>query len=300
MALILQQKEKKDPLDILMQGLTIASQVYGIKANRAALDEHELKMKATQENKPYEDSVKQSNLDQMAFEKRQRDKIETTPAERPRFPTRMVDTVDAQGAPVQRIVEDRPGQSFIKPPEKSAAGHKVTSQTAQEVGSFEAAFKMADLIEADYNKLASQPGASFRSYIPGADANLYDQTRDYAAQNIGLILEKGKLTDKDYDRYKGMMPRPTDTNAQAAQKLKALRQFITAKREGDISGLQQAGFDTSNFKDSPKANDKPAAADTSGQAQAGESDPLMRALEIKAMAGDEEAKLFLRNLRKGK
>lgn len=113
MALILQQKEKKDPLDYLMQGLTIASQVYGIKANRAALDEHETKMKALPAQQAQ--AATEEMRAQAKFDLDQR-RGEAELAKRPQFPTRLVETVDAQGSPAQRIVEDRPGQTFIKPP----------------------------------------------------------------------------------------------------------------------------------------------------------------------------------------
>ncbi len=156
------------------------------------------------------------------------------------------------------------------------SGAKVTSGTAQEIGSFDSAQDMLDQLGAKYNALAAAPGSGAKAMIPGTDANLYEKNRNVAAQTIGIILEKGKLTDSDYQRYRDMMPKPTDRNDVAAEKIAAVRNLIAAKRRGEIGGLKQSGFETKGFNpDAPApagvAQPPPSAPAAHPQAGAAEA-----------------------------
>ncbi len=163
-----------------------------------------------------------------------------------------IDTVDSNGNQITEFVKPVAGKSYPTAPKNSNRG--PTSQTAQEIGSFDAAFKMIDNLEEKYKSQASRPGSFIGSFIPGTDSNLYEKNRDVAAQTLGVILEKGKLTDRDYERYVNMLPKTSDRNNVAAEKFDAFRKFILEKKQGEISGLQQSGFDTSGYQNtSPDA-----------------------------------------------
>lgn len=175
---------------------------------------------------------------------------------------------------------------------RGGAGSKVTSATAQEVGSFDSAMDMASQLEDQYNNGAASAGSSIKSLFKGTDADKYETFRDYAAQTIGTILEKGKLTDRDYDRYKEMLPKPNDTNGIAAQKVKTLKGLILAKKRGEIGGLTQAGFNTSGFDAVPDTasttiGKKPGDTATAAPAMKApeEMTPAERAAELRRLRG---------------
>jgi len=134
---------------------------------------------------------------------------------------------------------------------KSAAGgpggRALTSGTAKEIGEFDAAIDMADRLKKLYDNKAASTGSSALSYIPGTDAFEYDKDRDVAAQTIGGILEGGKLTEEDYNRYRDMLPKPTDTNSVAQVKVDAIKELITARKRGGVEALGQSGYNVANI-----------------------------------------------------
>ncbi len=132
----------------------------------------------------------------------------------------------------------------------AAAGPKlgrVPAQMASTVGTYDAAQKQLDVLEASYASRASGLGSSLKSYIKGTDANMFDKQADMSAQAIGQILEGGKLTETDLNNYKSMMPRASDTDDLAADKIVNLRRIIAEKKAGAISGFKQAGYDVAGF-----------------------------------------------------
>lgn len=130
---------------------------------------------------------------------------------------------------------------------------KITAATASQVGGYDAALKVVDKLDKGYDKLASAKGSGIKSYIPGTDSNLYEKDRDVAAQTIGTILEGGKLSDRDYPRYRKMLPGPEDTNSQKKEKVDALKQLIAIKRNGEVGGLGDAGYDVSGYSNADTA-----------------------------------------------
>lgn len=354
-------RQPDDALTTLMKGLTIASQVYGIKSDMAKLDEHEQKQAKQKKlaqgiydqddqlalsekfdlspNKPeagvpyqqiqVEDGSGNTSA-LYAMMKRNtspllkdikgaeggqsgtlvmdyRDpnnpkKVQFIPEAAPK--REKVEFTDDSGNKVTKFVDPRSNEPYVSSA-KDQKLNKVTSQTAQEIGSFDAAVDMANQLEAKYNQLASSGGSGLKSFIPGSDANKYEKNRDYAAQTIGVILEKGKLTDRDYDRYRAMLPGPTDTNTIAAEKMMALKNLITAKKRGEIGGLEQSGFQTAGFAPTPTdiqtsiGKKKP---DTSGEAIAAPSSGGLTDLEklkIQANMGNKKAQDFLNSLGPG-
>lgn len=348
-----------DALTTLMKGLSIASQVYGIRADMAKLDDYQKKGEG------------EKNLSEGRYDKNQQVKLSeqfdispTQPTSgnyqqvsdaatgsplylsskkdasplfetvttmkngkkgtaivdkrvlaqtgdpskaivgfyesAPESKTREIETTDPNGNVVKKIVEDKPGQTFSAPP-KDAKLSKPTSQTAQEIGAFDSALKMIDDLQEKYNSQASGGGSGLKSMIPGTASNLYIKNRDLAAQNVGVILEKGKLTDKDFDRYVGMLPGTFDPNNVANEKFDAFRSYIIRKREGEIGGLAQSGFDTGGYQSSEKTPAVPKK-DTSGQAFAAPEQNGPSTLELlqrKAASGDKKAQQYLNSLKQG-
>lgn len=138
-----------------------------------------------------------------------------------------------------------------KASETSKHGKIVNSDMAEKIGTYDAAQEILDQLEKSYVDKAGSRGSSFKSFIPGTDASAYGVEKDMAAQNIGQILESGKLTDNDYHRYQRMMPSPTDTNKIAKVKFDIARQQIAAKKRNAIRGFTEAGYDTSGFSPVP-------------------------------------------------
>jgi hypothetical protein len=127
-------------------------------------------------------------------------------------------------------------------------GTQVPGSVAAELGQFDSAVAMADDAMKSYMEKASSPGSSVKSWLPGSDANQYEKERNVTAQAIGTILEGGKLTEQDYDRYKAMLPSPSDTNQIAQTKVTAIKNLIEQRRKGKIQGLAQTGFDVSGVQ----------------------------------------------------
>jgi hypothetical protein len=129
----------------------------------------------------------------------------------------------------------------------SKPAQSIPGGTAKEVGEYDAAMNMASLVETRYLGGAADPGASAKQFIPASNASQYNKERRVAAQTIGTILEGGKLTDPDFGRYYDMLPDPSDSNETASKKMAMIKQLIVYKRQGALSGLKNAGFDTNKF-----------------------------------------------------
>lgn len=133
---------------------------------------------------------------------------------------------------------------------KNSEGHKiVAAEVAKSIGQYDTADTLLQDLEKNYAARAASTGSGLKQFIPGTDANLYSNSADLSAQNIGQILEGGKLTDSDYDRYKKMMPSASDTADQAANKFAEIRRQISEKKRGAISGTRQAGYNVSGFNE---------------------------------------------------
>jgi hypothetical protein len=134
---------------------------------------------------------------------------------------------------------------------KNADGKIVGSQAAKDIGELDAADDLIKDLWADWEKNASQPFSGIESLMPWSKSvDKYEASRKQKAQMIGGIMEGGKLTDMDYERYLNMMPTPWDTKKQAKNKIKELADTLRLKRKGVISGLSSAGYNTSGFPES--------------------------------------------------
>lgn len=101
-------------------------------------------------------------------------------------------------------------------------------------------------------------------FVPGTDASKYTDKQKAAAQTIGTILEGGKLTDPDFQKYMALVPDASDSKARAKAKRDTLQQMIARKQSSALTGLQQAGYDTGTLE-TMKGPDKKAERTATGR-----------------------------------
>lgn len=150
------------------------------------------------------------------------------------------------------LVNNKTGQIKKGPKlgKKETEGKPVASEVAQRIGTLDAASQQVDQLESDWrNKTGVFSG--FTQFAPGTDAAQYRDSAKLAAQGIGQIIEGGKLTDSDYDRYLGMMPTAGDSKERAQEKFDRLRNYIVSRKKTSIEGARQAGYNTAGFTDTP-------------------------------------------------
>lgn len=151
-------------------------------------------------------------------------------------------------------------------------GKNVSGEVAQNIGKYDAAMTQIDSLEKDWLAKASGSLSGVAQYLPGTDAAQYVDAQKLSAQNIGQIIEGGKLTDTDFDRYLSMMPTAGDSEERAAEKFKRLREYVAERKTSSVDGARQAGYNVSGFTPPVVAEGK-LKGPTSGKAFAAPSSP---------------------------
>lgn len=127
------------------------------------------------------------------------------------------------------------------------AGGRIPAGEAQLLGQADFALKTLGALENSYAaKIDWTSGAA--QFLPGTDAAQYDDERRAAAQMIGTFMEGGKLTDADVGKYMKLLPTAGDGKDRANNKVTTLRRMIQERRTSQLSGLRDAGFNTSRFE----------------------------------------------------
>lgn len=126
----------------------------------------------------------------------------------------------------------------------------VPSEVAGNVGKFDSATQLVDDLDTAW-EANTGTFSGVTQFLPNTDAGKYNDQAKIAAQTIGSILEGGKLTDNDYDKYLKMLPTPGDSKATKANKIAILKRQIELKKQGSIAGLTSAGYNTSGFNSNP-------------------------------------------------
>lgn len=124
---------------------------------------------------------------------------------------------------------------------------KVPAELAAKLGNYKAATKELAALE-DAFKSKTGIFSAVASSLPATAATEYEDQRRTAAQAIGTILEGGKLTDADTPKYMAMIPAASDSEARKAAKLVTLRRVLANARDSQLTGLHDAGYDTSGFE----------------------------------------------------
>ena len=127
---------------------------------------------------------------------------------------------------------------------KANDGMKMTAGETAKIADFDTATKLLDGLGTTYATKASGPGAGLTQWLPATNAKQYNDERKVTAQVVGGILEQGKLTDSDFERYYGMLPDPSDSKERAEAKLAAVRKLIQTRRNTNVETLKNVGFKT--------------------------------------------------------
>lgn len=249
------RQEKRDyGFDLLLKGIDIAANAYGQSLNRDQQNTlaAETAKRAKDANSTAE-AIEQKKID-IGITEKEKDRI----AEMEREKLRGQNAIDL--ARVKSFQEGRIANSSSGPSQDSnkPKGKQITASEAGTIGAMESVDKALDTVWRDYQSQASGRGSGIASLIPGSESKLFENSRTPAAQVIGSVLEGGKLSDADAERYRGMLPSPWDSNNEAEAKIKAIKELAKIKIEGQVAGLRKSGFDTEGF-DANKEGFKPVA-----------------------------------------
>lgn len=349
-----QEKEKKDPLDLILQGLQIAQGVTGIAVNYQTIQQkmaereqiadsragyHPDKMRAEMHEKGFSEAAPGTpGAQDYTFRQGEGDeglkKLTLMPPQQKqssplietiqnfkdeksgKVGTALVDKTTgevkgfvpqepkaSEGGTYGNLTPDKDGNlwtinnktgkaekvdtdgaTFGKGGKGGGSGKPVSGEVAQNIGKYDAAMTQIASLEKDWKgKTGFFSGVA--QYVPGTDAAQYVDAQKLAAQDIGQIVEGGKLTDSDFERYLEMMPTAGDSEERAGEKFERLKNYIAERKKTSIEGATQAGLNTSGFKEAVKPpallNQKPGAGTAIG-APATKSVEEMSNEELKA------------------
>lgn len=143
-----------------------------------------------------------------------------------------------------KVVARKPAEPKDGP--GNGGGKNVSGEVAQNIGKFDAAMDHIGRLENEWlEKTGVFSGAM--QYVAGTDAAQYRDAAKVAGQDIGQILEGGKLTDSDRDFYIDMMPTAGDSEERAAEKFRRLKEYVASRKASSVEGARQAGFNTAGF-----------------------------------------------------
>jgi len=130
----------------------------------------------------------------------------------------------------------------------SVGGKILGTAAVAELSDLDTAIGSVDQLTKDYiatvpNKgTGDQLGARLTSLVPNTTTSQYQNNADVAAQSIGTILEGGKLTETDLQRYKRMLPQPGDSPDTAKRKADNMRAQLRRKLSDRKGNFDQAGY----------------------------------------------------------
>lgn len=125
----------------------------------------------------------------------------------------------------------------------------ISTEQQKEFAGFRTAEEtMERLMQSRKTKGVGGIGSAISSAFPGTDADLVGQEAMLAAQVMGVGLEGGKLSDKEFDRYlRDFVPGPSDNDAQAENKRKNFAAYAQSKRKAFLDVARAAGHDVSTL-----------------------------------------------------
>jgi len=121
---------------------------------------------------------------------------------------------------------------------------RLPASVVQGIAGLKNANLMLDNLGKDWTDKANNWWSGMSQYFVATDATSYNDRRKPTAQVIGQILEGGKLTDSDFARYMNMLPTAGDGEDRKNNKIKALKELLRIKREGEGRSLTAAGYET--------------------------------------------------------
>jgi hypothetical protein len=129
----------------------------------------------------------------------------------------------------------------------AGAAGKAPAKEVTDVGKYQSA---AEQVQALFQlrKGLIGPASGATQFLPGTDAAKYRDAQQLAGQAVGLILEGGKLSDRDKPFYMDLMPTAGDSDDRAAAKLKNVKDMLARKAASDVEALKQGGYNVGGLE----------------------------------------------------
>lgn len=172
------------------------------------------------------------------------------------------------GFGIRKAENDRAAAKAAADAAEKAKGHPTSAAALTDLADAETAIgaltplgqKFQDL---DMSSTASKASATATDVLglQGTDAAEYKAAALLAMQGVGKIMEGGKLAAGDEVKYRQMLPRPGDSEAIAAQKIKDTQTFLRSLVNERVKVLRKAGYNVPDVGGSPAPS---AAAAPSG------------------------------------
>ena len=124
----------------------------------------------------------------------------------------------------------------------------VTAAVVAQLGDFKAAGAQLKEVGSAWKEKAGEWYSGITQLSPRSESTEYNDLKKVAAQTIGRILEGGKLTDADVQRYADMLPSPWDSEERAKQKIDNIQKLLTTQRKARIQTLGAAGYDVEELE----------------------------------------------------
>jgi hypothetical protein len=317
------QERKESPLDTIMKGLTVASQVYGIKANMATIEEHKARMKQDEEDAPFNKKMQAAKLESLAAEKaaRERPKYEQLPASengvagtgifdfstgqprrvgfipgRPEAAPKLerVEVVDDSGNKQVQFVQPTAGMMInAGKPADTAKPNKDQYDAATFGRRVESANSQLQELGKTYDRASFVEGAK-AFILPEAAYSPQLRLQRQAERNfVNAVLRResgAAISKSEFDSAEQQyFPRAGDTPEVLAQKEQNRMQVAEGLRAA-------AGNAWDKVQLIGKKEEAPKSESGTAQAAPMKSSLAIEALKIKAAAGDKDAQAFLKSL----
>ena len=200
------------------------------------------------------------------------------------------------------VLVPRAEAAGMTPASSQPSGRPVTSGDVGKLSELTTSLHQLDALRGAVPEgttgVAAQAGALVPNFITewtgvGADAKSKQAVIALVKQVIGKALEGGVLRKEDETKYKDMLPGIGDVDTVVKAKLDNLDRAIQTKRADLISGLEDAGYDTTKFK--ARAADAPGGGATPGgkvtvTSPGGRSYPFDSQAQADAFVRDAKAK----------
>lgn len=244
------KKEDRDPFNLIMKGLSVANQVYGIKG---AADKMELMKLSNQQGQKQTEFSNKAELAAKGLMIDEAGNIVDDPNSS-FYKMRMRKNEPDQTA---KSIKELQLQALQQKKDESKQGKMLPASEAVNIGGANASFKALEEaskafesnkdISGPYKGMISKGQGFFEIGDVGRRAKAFDAQTLANAQIIGKYLEGGKMTDSDIDRYKKILPNIGDSPEVAQKKIIIVQNLIAQKQQSEKQALEQAGYNTKSL-----------------------------------------------------
>jgi hypothetical protein len=150
----------------------------------------------------------------------------------------------AEQARHNRAMEGRGNTGAGEPQAKKLA--QIPAGEAASLGQYDAATQTLDDLGGEWDDKTGE-FSGVMQYLPGTTAARYTDAQRGAAQTVGTVMEEGKLTDADLQKYMDLTPTAGDGKERKTEKITRLKKMLEDKKRTKIEGFRQSGFDVSGY-----------------------------------------------------